>query len=459
MSWRFRRRMTVFPGVRINFSIRGISTTFGVPGANINIGPDGAFLNTGIPGTGFYNRTRISGGQENRERQPRNDAPGANEPSFFFPEGTGAVRSEDNTTITSEGLRGIKETLLASYKEKSVLASEVRDGGDAFARAEGRLRRIRLIPFHRKIFKKTVAVREREYVEIKSSLEEARRQYKTCKVKIEIELEPNLRPRFDTLINAFESLQGCQKLWDITTSVAVDRVKERSAAGTSIERKPVSLKRAALNFVESDYEALHFENANGADLYLFPAFLIMFQTETDFALVDIKDLNIEYIATRFVETEGVPTDSEVVGSTWRYVNKNGSRDMRFSNNYEMPIVRYGEMRFRSVQGLNEAYQFSNATASERFAAAYMALKNELYGAKRSQTYTEKPRQRVYLTRQEALKNLGLGVNATLTEIQEMYKELMKKYHPDKVAHLGEEFKQIAEQKSKMINEAYDLLCA
>jgi DnaJ like chaperone protein len=30
-----------------------------------------------------------------------------------------------------------------------------------------------------------------------------------------------------------------------------------------------------------------------------------------------------------------------------------------------------------------------------------------------------------------------------------------KYHPDKVSHLGDEFKQVAEEKMKEINSAYD----
>jgi hypothetical protein len=40
------------------------------------------------------------------------------------------------------------------------------------------------------------------------------------------------------------------------------------------------------------------------------------------------------------------------------------------------------------------------------------------------------------------------------EISRKYKELMKKYHPDNVSHLGEEFKIFAEMKAKDINKAY-----
>ena len=32
-----------------------------------------------------------------------------------------------------------------------------------------------------------------------------------------------------------------------------------------------------------------------------------------------------------------------------------------------------------------------------------------------------------------------------------------KHHPDKVRHLGEEFYQVAEEKMKALNDAYDFL--
>ena len=44
---------------------------------------------------------------------------------------------------------------------------------------------------------------------------------------------------------------------------------------------------------------------------------------------------------------------------------------------------------------------------------------------------------------------------TKDDVRKRYIELMKKYHPDKVLHLGKEFQVIAEEKTKMIQEAYE----
>jgi len=50
--------------------------------------------------------------------------------------------------------------------------------------------------------------------------------------------------------------------------------------------------------------------------------------------------------------------------------------------------------------------------------------------------------------------LKVSPNATLDEINIAYKTLIRQYHPDKVASLGDELKSLAEEKSKSINAAY-----
>lgn len=55
----------------------------------------------------------------------------------------------------------------------------------------------------------------------------------------------------------------------------------------------------------------------------------------------------------------------------------------------------------------------------------------------------------------AYKILGIDSNATDDEIKKAYREMAKKYHPDKVAYLGEDVRKSAEQKLQEVNEAYE----
>ncbi|AOD14823.1 hypothetical protein VB151_19945 [Xanthomonas fragariae] len=77
---------------------------------------------------------------------------------------------------------------------------------------------------------------------------------------------------------------------------------------------------------------------------------------------------------RFIEDEVVPPDAAVVGQTWAKVNKNGSRDMRFRDNNQIPIVQYGRLLFTSPGGVQEEHQFSDAIAAGEFARAFNAYK-------------------------------------------------------------------------------------
>ena len=59
------------------------------------------------------------------------------------------------------------------------------------------------------------------------------------------------------------------------------------------------------------------------------------------------------------------------------------------------------------------------------------------------------------TKQPWWEVLGVSPDADNTMVRKAFLEQIKKYHPDKVSHLGEEFLQIAESKTKEVNAAYN----
>lgn len=59
---------------------------------------------------------------------------------------------------------------------------------------------------------------------------------------------------------------------------------------------------------------------------------------------------------------------------------------------------------------------------------------------------------------DPFKILNVSRGASVEEIKHAYREMLSKYHPDKVAHLGEEFQQMAHGKVIEITKAYEMLC-
>jgi len=62
MGFRFQKRISILPGVRINLSKSGASASLGPRGADVNIGRDGVTTNAGIPGTGLSYRQKLGRG-------------------------------------------------------------------------------------------------------------------------------------------------------------------------------------------------------------------------------------------------------------------------------------------------------------------------------------------------------------------------------------------------------------
>jgi DnaJ like chaperone protein len=71
-------------------------------------------------------------------------------------------------------------------------------------------------------------------------------------------------------------------------------------------------------------------------------------------------------------------------------------------------------------------------------------------------YTMRQRQAA-IQEEDYYRVLGVEPGADFDRIKAAYRQLSQQYHPDKVAHLGEEFRKVAEEKMKEINEAYQIL--
>ena len=68
MGFRFSRRVSILPGLKLNLSGGGVSLSAGVRGAHINLGPRGLYGSAGIPGTGLSYRQRLDSSSRSYDR-------------------------------------------------------------------------------------------------------------------------------------------------------------------------------------------------------------------------------------------------------------------------------------------------------------------------------------------------------------------------------------------------------
>jgi DnaJ like chaperone protein len=100
--------------------------------------------------------------------------------------------------------------------------------------------------------------------------------------------------------------------------------------------------------------------------------------------------------------------------------------------YAARRVGYGDQRF-----YREQQQYFNRQGNQRFTDS---------NTHRSDTRLNKEK--------DPYNILGVSRDSTQEEIKKAYRQLANKYHPDKVQHLGDEFRELAENRFKEIEAAY-----
>jgi hypothetical protein len=112
------------------------------------------------------------------------------------------------------------------------------------------------------------------------------------------------------------------------------------------------------------------------------------------------------------------------------------------------IVGPCSYRFKYDQNFSDRYdKYGQYGRYERYSQYTSSSSRKFYSA----TATEEEKNAYYG------KLIGLMGKVTKEQIRSKYIGLISLYHPDRVQHLGPEFRELAEIKSKEINAAYDWL--
>jgi hypothetical protein len=387
MGWRFRKSFSPLPGVRLNFSPRGISTSVGVGPLRVYLGPKGAAVTTRIPGSGMSFRQTLGQPHSTGNSEPYVPPLGSPPSPQILPTpgmGTlpteGEIRSASTAVLTTKGLAPLKELVEKAQSERAVLLPELHQAESAAIKATERCKAWTNGWLLRRLFKNRFARIAAIAEETSARAAELAEQERLSRLATQFDLPAQLKDAFGRVCDATAFLSQSHRIWDTLSRVATDRVRERSTATTSINRELVTVGLGSSDVIESHFDVPHLSNANGGDVFIYPGFVLYHISTSAFALVDAREVTITSSAAPFIEEEGVPADSEIVSQTWKKANKDGSPDKRFANNYQIPIVRYGRLRLESKTGMQEEYMISNFASSERVAAEWAGFQKALRAA-------------------------------------------------------------------------------
>ena len=379
MGFRFRRSFKVFPGVRVNLSKSGLSTSFGGRGASINVSSRGVRGTVGIPGTGLSYSQKLTPGLNHSNAGtsqfwiPPSQSPSPNVPQTQASD-LNAIASGPLHSITSPKLMDLRQMLIDAAKQKSEVAMHVKETLRELKRRSFELKMKSLL---KPLFRKRIEYLDDHIPELRAHVNYLNSMTFATKIDLSVQAPQAALAAFSYVERAFEQCANSSVIWHIVAQREINQVAERSSASRGIDRKPVRFLRGSNDLVEFGGKSLTLENTNGNIIYIYPGFLVIAASNGEFALITIEDLFIKFDAKQFVETERVPPDSRVVGRTWFKCNKDGSPDRRFSNNFEIPICEYGSLSFVTGRGLNEEYQISNAQSAIGFGNALAQFRNAL----------------------------------------------------------------------------------
>ncbi|QIL78380.1 DUF4236 domain-containing protein [Hymenobacter sp. HDW8] len=195
----------------------------------------------------------------------------------------------------------------------------------------------------------------------------ARIDKKRLTLEINYEFNDDLAQVHTGFLKAFEQISTSHKVWQYLHSEQIDDRRRNAGASSAITR--IALNGVALNRKPTRHLVTNvpipYLGLRNTELYFFPERLVI-RRNNQFAAVFYKNLHLTSRDSSFIEEGSVPSDATIIGHTWRYVNKSGSADRRFSNNRQIPKCAYSEYAFRSGTGVYEVVTTSRRGVLDLF---------------------------------------------------------------------------------------------
>lgn len=340
MGFRFRKSINLGNGFKINVSKSGIGYSWGIPGFRVSRTVKGRTRRTySIPGTGIGYATESA-----RKRSHRSSSGGSSK--------TSTPTSQDNIQLGNSVQ--LNAGNVGSYNS---------DEYQVFLNAISKYKKLNLIsnilllsglliyiPVF--IFSFMLGIILKVYVFI------------YCKIPIEYQLDADTQNIYEQRCNMWYSLNSSKKLWQLTSYSNVSNKKTAAGADKLVNRRCIKIKRNTPVFLKTDMKFIHIALGN-EQIYLLPDRVVIIKG-TKIGSLSYDDIKISISDYEFIEGVSVPSDSEIVGSTWLKVNKNGTPDKRFKGNRQIPICKYGLITLQTSAGMDIRICCSNAKLLQNF---------------------------------------------------------------------------------------------
>lgn len=327
MGWRFRKSVNLGFGFRINLSKSGIGYSWGFPGYRVTkMANGGNRVTYSIPGTGI---------------------------SYVEQSGGKSSNVDNESKLISGETETFKNIPIDNIQKNDVILKKIN-----IARTINIFSNLLILLAILIYFNLGFIILPIIGLILKFYLN------RSYKIGLYYEFDDKSRKLYNAMKETLIELSNSQKIWQINSSTDIYNTKYNAGAGKNVSRNRAFVTTKLPWYLKTNIEVFGF-NLKRQKIYFTPDRILVFKPFRKVFGCTYRDLHIDIVPSYFVETEGVPRDSEVANYTWKYVNRDGSRDLRFSYNKKYPICKYGEILFKSPNGINMVIQFSNYKRIEK----------------------------------------------------------------------------------------------
>lgn len=341
----YLRKSARFGPFRINFSTSGIGVSAGIRGLRLGVGPRGAYVHAGVGG--LYYRQSLGAIARPEQRYTQNPQPSDRLPPIANADRTlgveQVIESGSVLQMNDSTGSGLVEELDACRKRLQmspwVAAIAGVLGLSALSQSSAPLGVIAMAALVLAYWAHIKDIERKGFV-------------------LQYELDEGAGRAAAALVETCEKIQGVRSSWYMNATRDVIDRRYHAGAARVIRRSSARLQMQEPPYLKTNVPVPSIPLGT-VKLYFLPDRLLVY-AGSNVGAVAYRDLKIEVRNQRFIEDgmSSVPSDAEVVDTTWRYVNKDGSADRRFKNNTQLPIVLYEEIAFFSDSGLRGILQLS-----------------------------------------------------------------------------------------------------
>lgn len=419
MAW--INRTEIAPGIYLDLSKVGVSTTIGVRGSSLT--HHGQYVNTGIPGTGFYERTKLV--HTHQAHAPLSYASADPQTAhantlvvaiamaigvfcislaFSFLEGcivwavfvvllifvatiSGMAGDKSKEVDHSLWIYKAKATLpKLQGKTKEVLKNFI----DCYELAKQIEYETKVVnALEEKLRGASNAKLEQLLWEHQSKLEELNRQLADVQIDVDAPLTDEEKEAYGKVCDAFEEAMHSAYTWFVAPSNYGSPAKPH--AQTTGKRRRASAYVGVFDYLKSNFDVPVLD-AGDTQYYIYPKFVIKASSVCEFEVYPL-------------------TPSAITVSIVKYAN--GSPDKRHTNNKLVPVYQYGCINF-DLGSTPSRFMFSDGEASERFAEAlafYVGKPNASSSSSEEEMASSNANGTFYSAMEKAATNLYLHVKS------------------------------------------------